>query len=74
MGEWSYNSIILNLGTRTDWSASRTRHFTPWDAASDTHCIGYVGPRAGMDVMEKKKYFAATGNGTGTFSIYIIGL
>jgi hypothetical protein len=44
--------LISALGG-SEWSASR---FTPGETASDTHCIkGWVGPRAGLDAMEKRK-------------------
>jgi hypothetical protein len=38
-----------------EWSASGPCRFTPGKGASSTHCIGgWVGPRAGMNVMEKR--------------------
>jgi hypothetical protein len=37
-----------------EWSASRTGRFTPGERAPGTHWIGaWVGPRAGLDNMEK---------------------
>jgi hypothetical protein len=39
-----------------EWSASRTCHFTPGEKAPGTHWIGgHVGPRAGLDAVEKRK-------------------
>jgi hypothetical protein len=39
-----------------EWSASRPCCFTPGKTAPGTHCIGgWVGPKAGLDVMEKSK-------------------
>jgi hypothetical protein len=39
-----------------EWSASRPGRFTPERKAAGTHCIGaWVGPRAGLDVVEKRK-------------------
>jgi hypothetical protein len=58
MGEWRYSSTILDLGTRWRWVASYTpRHY---------HCIGgWVGPRAGLDVMEKRKSGPSRESNTG---------
>jgi hypothetical protein len=45
-------TLALNGG---EWSASRF-YFTPEETAPGTHYIqGWVGPRAGLDVMEKRK-------------------
>jgi hypothetical protein len=39
------------------WSVSRPCRFTPWERAPGTHWIGgWVGPRAGLDDMEKRKF------------------
>jgi hypothetical protein len=39
-----------------EWSASRPGRFTPRERAPGTHWIGdWVGPRAGLDVVVKKK-------------------
>jgi hypothetical protein len=41
-----------------EWSASHPGHFTPGERAPVTLCIGgWVGPRAGLDDMEKRKFF-----------------
>jgi hypothetical protein len=41
-----------------EWSASRPGRFTPGERALGTHWIGgCVGPRAGLDNMEKAKFF-----------------
>jgi hypothetical protein len=41
-----------------EWSALRTYHFTPGETAPGTHCEGcLVGPKSGLDVMEKRKIF-----------------
>jgi hypothetical protein len=38
-----------------EWSASRPCRFTPGETAPGTHWIrGWVGPRTGMDDVEKK--------------------
>jgi hypothetical protein len=40
----------------SEWLASRSSRFTSGERAAGTHWIGgWVGPRAGMDTMEKKK-------------------
>jgi hypothetical protein len=48
---------IIDLGTRwTEWSASRPGHFIPRERARGTHCIGgWVGPRAVLDAVVKRK-------------------
>jgi len=39
-----------------EWSASHLGRFTPGETASGTHWIGvWVGPRAGLDVVVKRK-------------------
>jgi hypothetical protein len=46
-------------------SASRPGRFNLRERARDTHWIGgWVGPRAGMDAVVKKKFPAAAGTGT----------
>jgi hypothetical protein len=45
-----------------EWSVSRHGRFTPGERAPGTHWIGgWVGPRAGLDDMEKKKILVPTG-------------
>jgi hypothetical protein len=40
-----------------EWSASRPGRFTPEERVSGTHWIrGWVGPRAGLGNMEKRKF------------------
>jgi hypothetical protein len=48
---------ILNLSARWNWMVSFTlRHFTPRKKAPGTHWIGgWVGPRAGLDAVAKRK-------------------
>jgi hypothetical protein len=58
---WGSGRIVLSflisaLGTG-GWSASRPDRFIPRERAPTGHCTGdCVGPRTGMDVMEKKLY------------------
>jgi hypothetical protein len=47
--------LILALDG-VEWSASRLGRFNPWENVPGTHWIGgWVGPRAGLDAVEKKK-------------------
>jgi hypothetical protein len=64
MGEWSYSSIILNLGAR--WrTASCPSHFTPRERAPSTPRIrGWVGPRAGLYAAEREKSLSSDRNQT----------
>jgi hypothetical protein len=58
LGEWMYSSThsltsALNGG---EWSASRPCRFTPKERATGTHWIGgWVGPRAVLDAVVKRK-------------------
>jgi hypothetical protein len=55
MGQWRYNSTILDLDTidGSKSSASHPGRFTPGERGPGTHWIeGWVGPRAGMDAVE----------------------
>jgi hypothetical protein len=39
-----------------EWSGSRPGHFTPGKEPPSTDCIGcWVGPRAGLNAVEKRK-------------------
>jgi hypothetical protein len=41
----------------SEWSASRPGRFTSGETAPCTYCVGdWVGPRAGPDIMEKRKH------------------
>jgi hypothetical protein len=45
-----------------EWLASRPGRFTPGAKASDTNWIAaWVGPRAGLDGVEKRKFFTLLG-------------
>jgi len=52
----SYRRRILTATlNRSEWSALRPDHFTPGEKYPDTHTIrGCVGPRACLDVLEKR--------------------
>jgi hypothetical protein len=46
----------------SEWSASRPCRFTPGERAAGTHCIGdWVGPRARLDDVEKRKFLTLQG-------------
>jgi hypothetical protein len=45
-----------------EWSASRPGRFTPREGAPGTYLIGgWVGPRAGLDDVEKRKFLTLPG-------------
>jgi hypothetical protein len=45
-----------------EWPASRLGRFTPGDRAPGTHWIGgWVGPTAGLDNVEKRKFLTLPG-------------
>jgi hypothetical protein len=45
-----------------EWSASRPCRFTPRERARGIHWIGgWVGPRAGLDDVEKRKFLTLPG-------------
>jgi hypothetical protein len=45
-----------------EWLASRPGRFTPMERAAGTHWIGgRVDPRAGLDDVEKRKFFTLPG-------------
>jgi hypothetical protein len=55
MGEWRYNSTILDLGTRLLAPAA----LSLGENDPDTHWLrGWMGPRDGMAVEKKKKSLA----------------
>jgi hypothetical protein len=48
--------FLTSALTGGEWSASRTGRFTPRENAPGTHSIGgWVGPRTGLDDVEKRK-------------------
>jgi hypothetical protein len=56
-GERSYNSTVMTSALDGgEWLASRLIHVTPGEVAHGTHSIGgWVGPGAGLNVLEKRK-------------------
>jgi hypothetical protein len=66
MGGGGIDPRILDLRDIGDeWSASRPGRFTPGERAPGTHSIGgWVGPKTGLDDVEKRKCFDPTGTRT----------
>jgi hypothetical protein len=53
---------ILDLGTSWEWSASCSGRFNAEERAPGTHWIeDWVGPRAGVDDEEKRKFLPLQG-------------
>jgi hypothetical protein len=60
-GAWMYIFLTSAL-FGGEWSASRPSRFTPGKRASGTHWLGdWVGPRAGIDDVEKRKCLTLPG-------------
>jgi hypothetical protein len=48
-----------------EFRTSRNGRFAPGDRAPGIHWVGdWVDPRAGLDAMEERRYFAPAGNRT----------
>jgi hypothetical protein len=46
-----------------EWSASHTGPYTPRETAAGTHWVGgWLGPRLGLEAVEKKESLAPVGN------------
>jgi hypothetical protein len=59
MAEWRYGSTSVLDGSNL---ASRPGRFTPREGANSTHWIGgWVGPRAGLDAVEKRNLLPLPG-------------
>jgi hypothetical protein len=55
-------SFLTSALVGGEWSASRPGRFTPGEKAPGTHWIGrWVGLRAGLDYMEKRKFLTLPG-------------
>jgi hypothetical protein len=56
------NICLTSAQVGGEWSASRPCRFTPRERAPDTHWIGgWVGPRAGLDDVGKRKFLKLPG-------------
>jgi hypothetical protein len=63
MGSGCIDHIFLTTAlVGGEWSASRSGRFTPGERTPGTHWIGgWVGPRAGLDTVEKRKLLTLPG-------------
>jgi hypothetical protein len=63
MEEWRYSPHFLILALDgSELSASRPGRFTPGERAPSPHWIGgWVGPRASLDDVEKRKFLTLPG-------------
>jgi hypothetical protein len=64
MGEWMYRSTfyLTSALVGCEWSASRIGRFIPGEKAPGTHWIGgSVGPRTGLNNVEKRKFLTPLG-------------
>jgi hypothetical protein len=73
LGEWRYSSTILDSALDGgEWSASRPCRFTLKETALDAHWIGgWVGPRAGVDIIEKGKILSSVGESNNKLAMNI---
>jgi hypothetical protein len=58
LGEWRYSSThsLTSALDGGEWSASHSGRFTPREGAPGTHWVGgWVGCRAGLDAVTKRK-------------------
>jgi hypothetical protein len=54
--------FLTSALVRGQWSASRPGRFNPRERGPGTHWIGgWVGPRAGLDDVEKSKFLTLPG-------------
>jgi hypothetical protein len=64
MGEWMHRAtfFLISALVGVEWSVSRPGRVTPGEGSPGTHRIGgWVGPRAGLDEVEKRKFFTLPG-------------
>jgi hypothetical protein len=58
-----------------EWSASHPGRFTPGEIVPGTHWIeGWVGPRASLDVVEKKKILPLLGSEPRPSSLLLVAI
>jgi hypothetical protein len=54
--------FLISALVGREWSTSRPYRFTPGQIAPDTHCLGgRMGPRFGLNTMEKIKFLTLPG-------------
>jgi hypothetical protein len=62
MSVWGSGCIDPHFLAGREWSVSRPGSFTPVERAPGTHWIGgWVGPRAGVDDVEKRRFLSLPG-------------
>jgi hypothetical protein len=58
----SIHILLTSALVEGEWSASRPDHFIHVEKAPSTHRIGgWVGPRAGLEDVEKRKFLTLSG-------------
>jgi hypothetical protein len=63
--EVQLHALLTSALVRDEWSASRPGPFNPRERDLSTHCIGgWVGTRAGVDAVVKRKFPAFAGTRT----------
>jgi hypothetical protein len=59
MEEWMYEFIFISALVGSEWSASHPGRFISGERAPGTYRKGgWVGPKVGLDDVEKRKSFA----------------
>jgi hypothetical protein len=54
--------FLISAQAGHEWSASHSGRFNPWERATGIHWIGdWVGPRAGLDDLEERKFLTLSG-------------
>jgi len=65
MQETKAGPFLTSAGNGGEWPTSHPGHLNPREKAPGTHCIGgWVGARACLDILEKRKSLALPGCGT----------
>jgi hypothetical protein len=62
MGKWRAPTLLTSALDGGEWSVSHNGHFTPGEIALGTHWIGgWVGPKVGLNIVEKRKILPLPG-------------